>query len=384
MVRGDAKLDTALGNLIRVGTDTLQMMKTILSVAVAFGMACMSLAAPRQVLMPGDPAPELRVSQWIKGDPIARFEKGQVYVVELWATWCGPCRRSVPHLTELAKKHGKDVVIIGISVREVGDDIVGGVRRFVAEMGDRMQYHVAVDSADKGTERLWQDAALRRGIPVAFIVGKDGRLAWIGHPMVMADPLQRVIEGNFDVSVSRAEFQKDVDRVMREEAGLALIAAAQVKGKKGLVAEALDELDSVFREIPELARDVFRTKAVILATDEAGIRDLIGQAPGMLGANASEALANASLFIVRDMKRADLDPKIERSARLMATAALKTMTKQMEIPVLYYVSMLYLQLEDFPNAATHLERLLKAIPVNEETRSLIAEVQRLLDRARKG
>lgn len=372
------------GNLITVGTDTLQMMKTILSVAVAFGMACMSLAAPRQVLMPGDPAPELRVSQWIKGDPIARFEKGQVYVVELWATWCGPCRRSVPHLTELAKKHGKDVVIIGISVREVGDDIVGGVRRFVAEMGDRMQYHVAMDSADKGTERLWQDAALRRGIPVAFIVGKDGRLAWIGHPMVMADPLQRVIEGNFDVSVWRAEFQKDVDRVMREEAGLALIAAAQEKGKKGLVAEALDELDSVFREIPELARDVFRTKAVILATDEAGIRDLIGQAPGMLGANASEALANASLFIVRDMKRADLDPKIERSARLMAAAALKTMTKEMEIPVLYYVSMLYLQLEDFPSAATHLERLLKAIPVNEETRSLIAEVQRLLDRARKG
>lgn len=372
------------GNLISVGTDTLQMMKTILSVAVAFGMACMSLAAPRQVLMPGDPAPELRVSQWIKGDPIARFEKGQVYVVELWATWCGPCRRSVPHLTELAKKHGKDVVIIGISVREVGDDIVGGVRRFVAEMGDRMQYHVAMDSADKGTERLWQDAALRRGIPVAFIVGKDGRIAWIGHPMVMADPLQRVIEGNFDVTVSRAEFQKDVDRVMREEAGLALIAAAQEKGKKGLVAEALDELDSVFREIPELARDVFRTKAVILATDEAGIRDLIGQAPGMLGANASEALANASLFIVRDMKRADLDPKIERSARLMAAAALKTMTKEMEIPVLYYVSMLYIQLEDFPSAATHLERLLKAIPVNEETRSLIAEVQRLLDRARKG
>lgn len=372
------------GNLISVSTDTLQMMKTILSVAVAFGMACMSLAAPRQVLMPGDPAPELRVSQWIKGDPIARFEKGQVYVVELWATWCGPCRRSVPHLTELAKKHGKDVVIIGISVREVGDDIVGGVRRFVAEMGDRMQYHVAIDSADKGTERLWQDAALRRGIPVAFIVGKDGRIAWIGHPMVMADPLQRVIEGNFDVSVSRAEFQKDVDRVMREEAGLALIAAAQEKGKKGLVAEALDELDSVFREIPELARDVFRTKAVILATNEAGIRDLIGQAPGMLGANASEALANASLFIVRDMKRADLDPKIERSARLMAAAALKTMTKEMEIPVLYYVSMLYLQLEDFPSAATHLERLLKAIPVNEETRSLIAEVQRLLDRARKG
>lgn len=372
------------GNLISVGTDTLQMMKTILSVAVAFGMACMCLAAPGQVLMPGDPAPELRVSQWIKGDPIARFEKGQVYVVELWATWCGPCRRSVPHLTELAKKHGKDVVIIGISVREVGDDIVGGVRRFVAEMGDRMQYHVAMDSADKGTERLWQDAALRRGIPVAFIVGKDGRLAWIGHPMVMADPLQRVIAGNFDVSVWRAEFQKDIDRVMREEAGLALIAAAQEMGKKGLVAEALDELDSVFREIPELARDVFRTKAVILATDEAGIRDLIGQAPGMLGANASEALANASLFIVRDMKRADLDPKIERSARLMAAAALKTMTKEMEIPVLYYVSMLHLQLEDFPSAATHLERLLKAIPVNEETRSLIAEVQRLLDRARKG
>ena len=53
----------------------------------------------------GDAAPELKVEKWVKGDPVTTFEKGKVYVVEFWATWCPPCIKSIPHLTELQKQY---------------------------------------------------------------------------------------------------------------------------------------------------------------------------------------------------------------------------------------------------------------------------------------
>src|SRR5687767_8058847 len=69
-------------------------------------------AAPRQVpvqppitLKPGDSAPKLSVDKWVKGEPVKEFEKGKVYVVEFWATWCGPCITSIPHVTKLQAKY---------------------------------------------------------------------------------------------------------------------------------------------------------------------------------------------------------------------------------------------------------------------------------------
>ncbi|WP_437918099.1 TlpA family protein disulfide reductase [Sphingobacterium sp. LRF_L2] len=52
----------------------------------------------------GDPAPPIRYSKWLKGTPVENYEKGHIYVIECWATWCGPCIAAMPHLSELAKK----------------------------------------------------------------------------------------------------------------------------------------------------------------------------------------------------------------------------------------------------------------------------------------
>src|SRR5262249_10637651 len=162
-------------------------------------------AARVQSLGVGDPAPKLDVKSFVKGDPVAALEPGRVYVVEFWATWCGPCRVSIPHLTELQKKH-PDVAFIGVSIWEHDQN---AVKPFIDTMGDQMAYRVAVDSipenAGAGDGLMatnWMKAAGQGGIPTAFIIDKSGRIAWIGHPMSMDEPLQKIVDGSWDLAAA--------------------------------------------------------------------------------------------------------------------------------------------------------------------------------------
>src|SRR5262245_14585780 len=133
----------------------------------------------------GDKAPGLSVENWIKGNKVNGFDSGKVYVVEFWATWCPPCRESIPHLTQIQKEFkDKNVTVIGVasSERGTGGDVLVKLKKFVQERGDEMSYTVAYDS-DRSMSKSWMEPAGQNGIPCAFIVGKDGKVAWIGHPM---------------------------------------------------------------------------------------------------------------------------------------------------------------------------------------------------------
>lgn len=164
----------------------------------------------------GDPAPELRVSAFVKGGPVTNFTGGTVYVVECWATWCGPCIASIPHLTLLQATH-PEVTVLGVAVRETDPEVV---RAFVAERGDEMGYRVAIDTPlmDGGSggwmfER-WCEAAYQPGIPAAFIVDRAGRIAWAGHPLELDGPLAAVVDGTWDIE---AKAQAHRDRISSEK-----------------------------------------------------------------------------------------------------------------------------------------------------------------------
>jgi thiol-disulfide isomerase/thioredoxin len=149
----------------------------------------------------GDPAAKLQISEWVKGSPVSLDDtKGKKFlVVEFWATWCGPCRESIPHLTKLQEKFkDKDVVFMGIS-----DETLSKVRPFVDNMGKKMEYTVALDKNRKTSEGYMSAYGIN-GIPHAFVVDKQNRIAWHGHPMAGLDKvLDRLVSNTYDLAAEK-------------------------------------------------------------------------------------------------------------------------------------------------------------------------------------
>jgi thiol-disulfide isomerase/thioredoxin len=149
----------------------------------------------------GMDAPPLKIAKWIKGGPVdlAAGKGKTIYVVEFWATWCGPCRTSIPHLTKMQEQFkDQNVVFIGIS-NEKADK----VEPFVKNMGAKMEYAVAVDDAD-GSMGAYMRAFEVGGIPHAFVVDKQGKIAWHGHPMNSLDrTLEELVAGRYDIEATK-------------------------------------------------------------------------------------------------------------------------------------------------------------------------------------
>lgn len=172
-----------------------------------------------EVLKVGSMAPRIKVDKWVKGEAIEKFDSNNVYVVEFWATWCPPCKKSIPHLGEMAMKlKDKNVKFIGVSVWENsrpasgGEKYVDRVTEFANKgpLSSKMTYNVAYDG-DKGEmAKTWMQASNSNGIPTAFVVDKTQHIVWIGNPL---DPtfegvVDEVAAGKFDVKAAEAKAAK--------------------------------------------------------------------------------------------------------------------------------------------------------------------------------
>lgn len=103
----------------------------------------------------------------------------------------------MPHLSELQRKHADDGVTIIAVTKEDPRNSLEAVRKMTAEKGDTMAFTVAFDDGGK-TYASYMTASGQRGIPTSFLVDKQGKIAYIGHPMNMDVPLAMVAAGTWD------------------------------------------------------------------------------------------------------------------------------------------------------------------------------------------
>jgi thiol-disulfide isomerase/thioredoxin len=140
--------------------------------AAAIALAIALFLAVRHKAVPGYRAPDRPLAPafsvvTLDGRHLTLSDyRGKIVLVDFWATWCGPCRKEIPALTELQKKYGPyGFQIIGISL----DDNPKPVRQFYARF--KMNYPVAL-----GNARLAESFGGILGLPVAFLIDRDGRL----------------------------------------------------------------------------------------------------------------------------------------------------------------------------------------------------------------
>jgi len=199
--------------------------------------------------MIGDSAPQISIGAWIKGDVVESFAKDQVYVVEFWATWCGPCLANMPHLASLQTEYGDKVTFIGVTAEdnEVVSEFMTQDSRGGKPWSEVLTYTIALDK-DRETNAAYMEAAGQNGIPCAFVVGKTGKVEWIGHPAAIDEPLKQVVEGTWDSTKARAEFlaERESADIMQQMAPK--INAALQKGDFKTGVELIDQLIAKFPE----------------------------------------------------------------------------------------------------------------------------------------
>jgi thiol-disulfide isomerase/thioredoxin len=280
---------------------------------IGFAQQAAPAAAKKPTLVVGAPAPALQVETWVKGAPVASFEKGKTYVVEFWATWCGPCIASMPHLSALSRQYkDKGVTIVGVTTKDPDNDLPA-VEAMVKQKGDGMDYTVAWD-AGRATNEAYMRAAERNGIPCAFVIDGAGKIAFIGHPMYLDEPIRQIVAGTWDAAKGGAA-------IAAAETSLSGISKAIQKDPKG----ALVKIEEFEKAYPAFANVVASMKFDALL----GAEDFT--AAYACGAKlVDEAIAHQDSNALNDIAWTIVDPAANR-AKVDLELAFKAASKGVEL-----------------------------------------------------
>jgi peroxiredoxin len=139
-------------------------LRCLLAAALAGGAV-----VPAAAVAPASMAPDFTLRTL--GGPNLRLQeqRGQVVLVNFWATWCGPCRKEMPHLNRLYEKYrASGFVLLGVNV----DDDTRNAVAVAGKLG--VTFPVLLDT-DKKASRLYDLSAM----PATVLIDRDGRVRYV-------------------------------------------------------------------------------------------------------------------------------------------------------------------------------------------------------------
>ena len=238
-------------------------------------LVALSAAAAGAVTV-GQEAPPLGVTEWLNAPPLTLAKvRGKIAVVEFWATWCPPCRQTIPHLNKLHKQYApKGVVIMGIT-----NESKAKAEPFAKEMG--MTYAVGCGSSASQTYGV-------RGIPHAFVLDVAGKVVWHGHPA--GGGLEKALVEQLKTNPPTLMSPK---QKAEATAALEKIDEAMEEKAYGRAAVLLGGIEEADRD-PEIAKRVLAVREQLASRAEAIFADAEKHVKAKAWYEADEALATAA------------------------------------------------------------------------------------------
>ena len=158
---------------------------------IRFTIATLTMLACAPFHAEARPAPPFTVKT-LDGRPLKLGDlKKRPVVVDFWATWCGPCRASMPHLSTMQSRYGKQgLTVIGLSVDENGPQ---GVKRFAQQLGVKFTLAMANDDVLDAYGPI-------RSIPTTFFIARNGdivrRVVGYIDSETMEDYVREIVESD--------------------------------------------------------------------------------------------------------------------------------------------------------------------------------------------
>ncbi|WP_316792035.1 redoxin family protein [Pedobacter frigoris] len=280
-------------------------MKNYRKYLAVFGLILFSTFSKAQLsLRIGDPAPAFKYSKWIQGKPITQLDEKELYVLEFWATWCGPCVAAMPHLSELSDKFKDKATFVGVNIWEKTGDkpyesSLPRVTSFVKSMGSKLTYNVITDNNEQHMGDKWMKAAGQFGIPSTFLV-KGGKIIWIGHPMKLDSIIPEVLAGRYDMLSFKRTFEAKTSQDKTSETMSLYYTPALAAIKERDYDKALDLVEKGTEFAPKFAMifDRIRLMALLGKDEPKGIeyaREWIKKSPGVGSTLAGDILDRKDL-----------------------------------------------------------------------------------------
>ena len=162
----------------RAGLASRGVRRPLLVAALLFTSCATGGTGGGQANQVGQPAPEITV-QRISGKPVSLSNyRGQVVLLDIWASWCGPCKQELPMLDDIASRlHHRGVEILAVSVDQERENVV----KFLGARG-HWALTIAHDSTGEIADRLQPDK-----MPTSYIIDRQGIIRYVNYGFQPSD-----------------------------------------------------------------------------------------------------------------------------------------------------------------------------------------------------